>query len=168
MPHALRRLLRWLPLLPALLTLAACGFQLRGSQPLPANLTRVVIQVPTEERALVPPLRQALEARGARVEETRRPGSSLLKVDKAGFDQRTLTLAPDGTAREYELFYDVTFRLQEPNGTMGPVRRVSVLRDYSYDDTRVLGKEAESLLLQAEMRREAAARIVVQLTHLTP
>ncbi|MDD3450366.1 MAG: LPS assembly lipoprotein LptE [Gammaproteobacteria bacterium] len=146
------------------LLLSACGFQLRGSQPLPAALVAVNLQVPPGEPDLQRDLRRALEARGTRVAEA--ADASTLHILGARYDRRILSIGPDGKVREYELRYEVRFALQ-PAGAeeRAPVRSVTVLRDYSYSELRVLGKDEERDLLRTEMRREAVNRIVNQLSH---
>ena len=66
-----------------------------------------------------------------------------------------------GKEREFELVYQVAFEVTGASGEeLLAKQTVTLLRDYVFDPNAVLGKNREESVLHAEMRRDAAARIV--------
>ena len=146
-------------LLLSMLTVAGCGYQLRGAVSLPPELDAIHVDGPPGiSGALV----QALESGGGRVESTRDSRSALLQLSDERFSERVLSVDPDtGKEREFELAYRVTFRLTGGDGVeLVSTQTVSLLRDYVFDSDAVLGASREQGILRAEMRRDAAGQVV--------
>ncbi len=140
-----------------------CGYQLRGAASLPPELGAIHVTGPHDIRAAVV---RRLDGAGVPAEPADDPADdpagTVLHLADERLDRRVLSVNPD-TAREseFELAYRVTFRVTSAQGEeLVPKQTVSLLRDYVFDARAVLGKGREQELLQAEMRRDAAARIV--------
>lgn len=146
----------------AVLALSACGFQLRGSADL-GGPEAVRLGPVAGDDELHRNLQQALRAADVRI--VTEQDAPLLQVSKARFERRVLAIGTDGKAREFALRYTVRFGLQRPNEEPR-TEELTVLRNLTSDQTRVLGKIDESTLYRDEMRREAAWRIVSRLPHL--
>ena len=136
-----------------------CGYQLRGAASLPPELGVVHVTGP---RDISDAIVQLLDGAGVPVEPARGPAATVLRLSDERFDRRVLSVNPDtGKESEFELAYRVTFRVTGAEGEeLVPEQTVSLLRDYVFDARAVLGKNREQAVLQAEMRRDAAARIV--------
>ena len=144
-----------------------CGYQLRGTASLPPELGAMHVTGPDDIRAAVV---RMLDGAGIPVEPTGDPGDgqaddsagAVLHLDDERLDRRILSVNPD-TVREseFELAYHVTFRVTDAQGEeLVAKQTVSLLRDYVFDARAVLAKSREQEVLYAEMRRDAAARIV--------
>lgn len=157
----LRNSLLWV----SLITLTACGWHLRGTGPdaLAERVQKIAVRDST-----VPEV-------GAQVRLIlRRSGVSLvgdanaqaiLSLSRERYDTRVLSVDPDtGKATEYEVGYQIMVSVTRPDGTvlLAP-EALELNRDYTFDETAVLGKYAEENLLRNEIRVEAAESIVRRL-----
>ena len=139
-----------------------CGYQLRGTASLPPELGSVHVTGPRDISAAVI---RMLGGAGVPVEPARASAGTVLQIGDERLDRRVLSVNPDtGKEAEFELAYHVTFRVTGAEGEeLVPKQTVSLLRDYVFDARAVLGKSREQEALHAEMRRDAAARIVVRI-----
>lgn len=136
-----------------------CGYQLRGSVSLAPELGAVHVTGPRDISAAVV---RMLDGAGVRIEPASDSAGTVLHLGDERLDRRVLSVNPDtGKESEFELAYHVTFRVTGAEGEeLVPKQTVSLLRDYVFDTRAVLGKSREQEVLHAEMRRDAAARIV--------
>ena len=140
-------------------TAGGCGYQLRGTASLPPELGAVHVTGPRDISAAV---EQLLDGAGVQVEAAPGSAGTVLRIDDERLDRRVLSISPEtGKESEFEIAYRVTFRVTGAQGEeLVPMQTVSLLRDYVFDARAVLGKSREQDVLHAEMRRDAAARIV--------
>lgn len=148
-----------------LLSMAGCGFYLKGDKPLPPELSEVYLQVPGHtviQSRLEETLRTLLTRRGARVVNNN-SARGRLSVARIEEKTRVLSVGPTGKGIEYEIEttveFDYTFngKLRVPRDTL------SVLREYSFNSARALAKEAEREQLQKEMQEELAGLILLRI-----
>jgi len=152
-----------IPLLAAaLLLLASCGFQLRGTAPLP--FASLYIQAPVHSQLAVQ-LRRAVRATdGTRLTETPEEAQVVLQILNEGQEKKILSLSGGGRVSEYELRYRVSFRLTDAkNREHIPASELLLRRDYSFNDEQALAKEAEEKLLYRHMRDDAVQQLVRRL-----
>lgn len=143
------------------LTLAACGFQLRGA----ADLSFKTLYIQGPKLSISRELQQSLKANGIQVVETAEGAELLLELVNEVNEKRILSLSGGGLVREYELNYIVNFRTREPaNALWGPVQTVQVRRDFSYNDNALLGKLDEEAKLNVDMRKDAVREVLRRLT----
>lgn len=158
------RALRLAALAGLLLTLglsAGCGFHLRGSRDLPVASVQVVDAGGAP--ALAAEVRRHLQFRGVRVTDAS-PGA-VVRLSGEGIEQHVLSVdANTGKVREFELDYSVTVALADAAGqAVGEPERLSVTRDYTFDETAVLGKFEERHLLEQQLREDVAEAVVRRL-----
>lgn len=144
------------------LLLSACGFQLRGVQDL--SFTTLYMQGAT---TINKPLKKSLEVNGVSVVNNPEKAELFMELVSESSQQNILSLSGSGRVREFELLYRVSFRLRNPaSETWGEVQTVQNRRDFSYDDSQLLGKQAEETRLFDDMKadtvREIMRRLVVQ------
>lgn len=142
-----------------LLSLTACGFQLRGNYQLPPTLQHVAIDAP-QFSEFAEHAKQRFELAGATVVAA---GDNLTRIEILNDDlsRRTLSLSASGQVAEYELIYKVSYVLVNAAGERRPMQ-VEVFRDYQDDPNFALAKTREREVLVAEMREQAAQRLVRQ------
>ena len=92
------------------LLLGACGFHLRGSAPLPAEMSVTYIQGTSEFDPLYDDFRTALESRGARVTQDRGEATAVLNILENNTDTDVLTVDLSGKALEYRYQPEHSFR----------------------------------------------------------
>ena len=142
-----------------IVAVGGCGYHLRGAVSLPPDLVGIHVEgPPVVSRALV----LLLEGGGISVAPRPDSASSVLKLSGERFDRRVLSVdSVTGKEREFELVYQVAFEVTGASGEeLLAKQTVTLLRDYVFDPNAVLGKNREESVLHAEMRRDAAARIV--------
>jgi LPS-assembly lipoprotein len=140
-----------------LLTLAACGFHLRGMQDMPFKT--LYIQK-SGETQLVKDLQRSLASSGVQVVPT-------LMGEKN--DKKILSLGGSGKVKEYELVYQVVLRMRDASSeTWGAPQTVEIRRDYSYSDTQLLAKDYEESRMYSDMRADATREIMRRLNAQKP
>jgi LPS-assembly lipoprotein len=149
------------------LTLAACGFQPRGIQPLPFASLHVATAEGSELGAA---LKRNIRTLGStRLTDTPQEAQAVFSVIGEAREKSVLSLSGTGRVREFQLRYRFAFKVHDLKGRefIAPTEIV-LTRDISFSDERVLAKEQEEALLyrdmqndlvQQLMRRLAAARI---------
>jgi LPS-assembly lipoprotein len=149
-------------LLAATLLVAACGFQLRGTAPLP--FTSLYIQAPVTSQLAVQ-LKRAVRATDAtRVADTPGEAQVILQIMNELQEKQILSLSGGGRVSEYQLRYRVSFRLTDAkNREHIPASEILLKRDYSFNDEQALAKEAEEKLLYRHMRDDAVQQLVRRL-----
>ncbi|GIK25178.1 MAG: LPS-assembly lipoprotein LptE [Betaproteobacteria bacterium] len=148
------------------LMLAACGFQLRGAQPLPFSS----LYVPADSWETGALLKRNIRAlNSTQLTETPQEAQAVFTLLGEAREKNILSLSGTGRVREYQLRYRLAFRVHDLKGRefIAPTEIVLV-RDISFSDERVLAKEQEEALLyrdmqndmvQQLMRRMAAAKV---------
>jgi len=154
-------------LLAAALLLASCGFQLRGTAPLP--FTSIYVQAPVTS-ALAGQLRRAvLASNGTRIADVPEEAQVVLQILNEKQEKQILSLTGGGRVSEYQLRYRVGFRLTDSkNREHIPASELLLKRDYSFSDEQALAKEQEEALLYRDMRNDAVQQLVrrLQAAHL--
>ncbi len=159
------RSMAWLLAGGAVISLAGCGFHLRGAVELPPQMARTYIQG-DPYGALERGLRAQLQAAGARVVDEAAGATATLRVAAKHWQRRVLSVGADAKVSEYELSYRVTFSVQGREGDiLIPPEEVSVVRDFRFDPNDVLGKTGEQGLLREEMERDMVQAIMRRIGH---
>jgi LPS-assembly lipoprotein len=149
-------------LLAATLLVAACGFQLRGTAPLP--FASLYVQAPVTSQLAVQ-LRRAVRATdGTRLADTPEEAQVILQITNELTEKKILSLSGGGRVSEYELRYRVAFRLTDSkNREHIPASELLLRRDFSFNDEQALAKEHEERLLYRHMRDDAVQQLVRRL-----
>lgn len=156
-----RRSESWLFVALAVILLASCGFQLRGQAKLPFRTMYV-----EAGESLGADLKRALTSNGVEVREDRTQAQAVLKILGEARKKHILAISGGGRVREYRLEGKVTYQVDTPSGenVLKPVE-ILITRDYSYDDTIILAKEAEEQLLWRDIQNDAVQQILIRLSH---
>jgi LPS-assembly lipoprotein len=147
-------------LLSSLLLLASCGFQLAGAGRLPAAMESTWLSSVEPRSEFSDSLREALRLRGLRIVDERAEGGATLSVSEDATGQRILSVSARNIPREYEVFYRVTFSLEADGRELISNEPLLVRRNYTYDETQVLGKEREEDQLRRALAEELARQVV--------
>lgn len=152
------------------LTLAACGFQLRGStgaysmpfssiflafpdtSPLGNELRR---NLRAGDRIVVTPTQEGAQARFEVLTETR--------------NKAILSLNNLGRVREYLLTYTLVFQVRDAAGNLmlGPTE-ITLRRNLAFSEEAVLAKEGEEALLYRDMQSDLVQQIMRRLAAIQP
>jgi LPS-assembly lipoprotein len=148
--------------LAALLT--ACGFQLRGAQPLP--FTSLHIDTPTTSAEIGAALRRNIRALGStQLTNTPQEAQAVFSVIGESKEKNILSLSAAGRVREFQLRYRFAFRVHDLKGReFIPPTEIVLVRDISFSDERVLAKEQEEALLYRDMQNDMVQQLMRRLS----
>ena len=151
-------------LMIAAVMVSACGFHLQGRVPLPTALstTRVVAQ--DDQTDFVQGLRRALITSGGKLTEQGEKATGIVRIHKDEVTRKIISVSANNLPREYEVTYTVEFSVDGTAGELLPSQKVSVTRDYSFDETKLLAKENEQALLREGMARDLVAIVMRRLS----
>lgn len=153
-----------LAIVVAALLVAACGFQLRGEARLPPMMDRTYLAVADDSTLFVRELGLLLEANG--VERVAEAGSdaATLRIDSQRIRREPLSVSGRARVREYELIFEVTWRLETPSGEVAFERdTLRLARDYSFDENEILAAQREEEFLRDDLGRAMAAQLLRRL-----
>ncbi len=142
--------------------ITSCGFQLRGEATF--NFTSLHLQAETAPR-VAQAVTQNLQEKGIQMTTTPKEAQVVLYLGHETVESRTLSVsAISGKMEEIELNVRVEMEIKRSDGTvLSEQQTISLLRDYSFDETAVLAMGAEAEVLQEELFREIVAQVIRRL-----
>ena len=146
--------------------ITGCGFHLRGAPTLPDNVNTVVIDSARAHAPLAIALNERLNVYGLSTTGTSaldRNQSVNIYLLPENLERRLLSVYASGQVAEYELIYNVRYRVLFPDSDP-IVAQFEVVRDYQDDPDQVLAKSRELELVLDEMRTEAADILIRRLS----
>lgn len=146
--------------------LAACGFQLRAAPDIPAEMSRTYISADDKISLFYRTLRSELKNAGVQLVDSPARASAVFSIlaDKTG--QRVLSVSARNVPREFEVFYTVFYSVESGNSMIMLPQSLTRTKDYTYDETLVLGKAREEELLREAIVDDLVEVILKQLSSL--
>ncbi len=153
--------LRLLILILAVLVNHGCGFQLRGSLDLSADISPLYIEQ-NSAYELARELKRLLEINKIVIADDSARANSQLTLLSENKSRRVLSVDGDGRAREYLLTYtvDITIKIKQSKEIQDTV---SLSRSLLFDPEAVLAATNESAILYRDMQKNAARLILLKL-----
>ena len=149
-----------------MLGLSGCGFQLQGALTVPAGMQRTYIATDDEYSVFYRRLREQLTANGVEVVDA--PDASVatltIHIDETG--QRVLSVSARNVPTEYEVYYSIEYSVSRVAQTLQPRQFLTQTRDYTYDETLVLGKAHEEQLMRDSIADDLVRIVLKQLESL--
>ena len=144
------------------LSLAACGFQLRGSAELGFNTLYIALPESSELRAALE--RTITSGSNTRIAANPQEADAVLTVTRDFQGKNILSLSSAGRVREHQLVRTVHFRVATGKGEeLLPEGEIVLRRDLSYNDNVVLAKEAEEQVLWRDIQNDLVQQILRRL-----
>lgn len=144
------------------LLLTACGFHLRGSANMP--FTSLYVDAGNPSTAFIRDLRRNIEANKVTLVDSPEQADAVLNIVFEKFDKQILSLGGGGRVTEFSLTFRVSLRAYDlEQQDLIPAVEMVIRRDYTFDDTKLLAKEAEEALLFKSMRADMVQQIVRRL-----
>jgi len=143
------------------LTLASCGFRLRGTADVPFQ----TLYVPNSDSGIALDLKRNVQAgTQAKVVDDAKQAEAVLVFSEEFREKNILSLTSQGRVREFQLRYRVGFRVHDgKGGEFIPQTSIALTRDITFNDTDVLAKEAEEQLLFRDMQSDMVQQIMRRL-----
>jgi LPS-assembly lipoprotein len=146
----------------AAVTLAGCGFQLRGEAAVGFKTLEVSAVGPSQ---VAPEIRRTLATGPTRVVTTAKGAEAQLRILQEARDKIVATITGTGTVYEYELRLTVRYELLVPGRELPMIAPTETIakRLITYSASAPTAKEAEEQLLFKDMQVELAGRILRQI-----
>lgn len=146
------------------LSLAGCGWHLRGSQSVSLDGQRIAVVNDTESRPLFRDVEAILGDLGASVVGPGANAEARLQLLREGVSRRTLAGAGDDGIAEYELSYALRFRVLGPDETpWSQAETVRAADSYEINEANVLAGEARREDLSVFLRQQAVRLMAARL-----
>lgn len=143
--------------------LGGCGFKLRGTESF--FFTRIAI-TPNPGGAVAQELRRSFGG-AVQVLPNDAPVTQaqvILNVPTEQRDKVVVGSSASGQVREFQLRLRVQFNLATPQGrVLMPSDSITLQRDFSYNESAALAKEAEEVLLYRDMQSDIIQQILRRL-----
>ena len=150
-----------------LLFLGACGFQLRGSYPLPFETLYIALPEASELHAVLK--RAVIAGSSAKVVSSPAQADATLTVLGDGLAKNVLSITAAGRAREFQLVRSFSFRVVTKDGRDWlPPNQIVLRRDISFNDDQVLSKESEEVLLWRDIQNDLVQQVLRRLSTAKP
>lgn len=149
------------------LLLSGCGFKLRGPQHLEFATLHIGV---SELTTLGASLRRLIATTGSTtVTEDVAQADARLQILANERGREILSLTGAGKVREYQLTQTLRFQLLDKAGkTLIAPTSISAAREYTFDDSQVLGKEQEEALLYKDMQNDLLQQLMRRLATVPP
>lgn len=156
---AVRRVLRagWIFVV---LLCTGCGFHLQGAEPLPAEVATTFIATDQPFSPFYRLLTRELRTRQVNVVPNAASGAATLRILRDETGQRVLSVSARNVPREYEVYYIIEFSLEADGRTLIDRQRLVRSRNYTWDETEVLGKLAEEETLREALARDLVTQVL--------
>lgn len=154
-------LFRALFLVPLLLT--ACGFQLRGSTDFPPGMSAVYIDAPDRFSPFYRELTKTLRETELTLSKNPIDADTVIRVLNDETGRRALSVSARNVPREYEVFYLVRFAVLIADEEVLTPQQFILTRDYTFDETQVLGKALEEEVLRESLAVDLVGLLVQRL-----
>lgn len=147
-----------------LFALTACGFHLRGREPLPPQLHTLYLESNSPYSELTKQLRHVLQSIKITLASSPQAAPVTLQILTDNFNQQVTSIGTSGQTSTYLLTYTVSYQLLDYSGKViaGP-ETVTNSHSYSITTNQVLGSINNQVILEGQMRREIIFQILDRL-----
>lgn len=145
------------------LFLSSCGFQLRGDYLMSPQLKTLHLSSTDKFGELTRQVKQHLSINNIKLVPNATKDVAQLRLLKDSLNRRALSVFPNGQVAEYELIYSVRYQLAISPDDIRSFE-FELNRDYQDDPNVALAKSRELDLMLSEMRKEAANKILRDLS----
>ena len=147
-------------ILSASLTLAGCGFHLRGQSTLPF----ATLYVPGNSPLVIELKRNVASGTQTKLVDSVESSQAQLLISNEVREKVILSLNSAGRVREFQLRYRLAFRVIDGKGRdYLPLNQIALTRDISFNDSQVLAKESEEALLYRDMQTDMVQQVLRRL-----
>ena len=150
----------------ALTLLAGCGFHLQGALTTPAAMQRTYIEAIERNSLFHRELQAQLRAAGVQLVELPTDATAILTISIDETDQRVLSVSTRNVPTEFEVYYTVEYGLISGEESLLAPQYLTLTRDYTYDETLVLGKAREEALMRDAIVQDLVRIVLKQLSSL--
>ncbi|MBI5784322.1 MAG: hypothetical protein HZA64_02600 [Rhodocyclales bacterium] len=149
------------------LLVSACGFHLRGAYSLPFDTLYIAQPESSELRAIIK--RNVEASTQTRITDAANEAQATLKIISDTPVKKILSLNSAGRVREYQLTRTFVFAVaNNAGGEYLPQNSIILSREMTFDDSAVLSKEAEEVLLWRDIQNDLVQQLLRRLAAVKP
>ena len=143
-------------------TLCACGFHLRGHEKITSTDSSNIVVLSSSAPNVSSEVTSLLNLGGAHIVTARDEADYILTLSDETFDRQVLSVsAATGKVKEYQLTLNARMSVSGKKGeNLVNNESVGVTRDYTFDDTSILGKSNEESVLREDLVKQVSMQIV--------
>jgi LPS-assembly lipoprotein len=145
---------------------AGCGFRLEGAATLPEGVATVYVSIPDELSPFAVELRRGLDRAGARRAGSAGEADAVIRVHDDRTGRRVLSVSARNTPQEYEIYYAIDYSIDRAGDEAVPAQRLELVRNFSFDESRLLAKDREEEILRVALARDLADLVLRRLDSL--
>lgn len=151
-----------------LLLLSGCGFHLRGSVNLSADMQTLHLESSAGESDILQELRRALNSSNVEVVNTSQPGVYSLGIGQEEVEERVLSVNSNARAGEYELSISVPVQLRSGQVLVFGPETLTIEKVYLADPNNAVAKQEEREIMEEEIRVEIVVQVLRLLQNINP
>jgi LPS-assembly lipoprotein len=130
----------------------------------PAEMSRTYIQTPDRHSLFYRRLRDSFRTAGVDIVDSPVEATATFSIASDDTGQRVLSVSARNVPTEFEVYYTVVYGVETADRSLLPVRTQTLTRDYTWDETLVLGKEKEEQLLREAIVDDLVRVVMIQLS----
>ncbi len=146
--------------------LAGCGFHLQGEVTAPPEMQRTYIAPLERNTQFHRELRRQMQASGVELVDAPDEATAILTISEDDTGQRVLSVSARNVPTEYEVYYTIEYGIVSGQQSLRAPQRITLTRDYTWDEMFVLGKAREEDLLREAIVRDLVRRVMKQISTL--
>lgn len=155
---------RWLLVSLLLSVLSGCGFHLRSDPAVPPAMARTYIAADDRYSLFYRTFRRQLANAGAELVDSPAGATAEFAILTDDTGQRVLSVSARNVPTEFEVYYTVYYSVRSGGKTLLEPQLHTLTRDYTYDETRVLGKAREEELLRNAIVEDLVRLVMIQVS----
>jgi len=148
-------------LLVLTLSVAACGFRLRGEANLPPPLQHVHLQIADPFSPLKRDLEAALARAGAQVADKSGDGVAEITLTQVSLAPVVRSVGATAFVNEFSMIYHVELAIADGAGkSLLPLQVIEHSRDFTFDQSQAIGTNVEQDEIKKEMERDMVQTVM--------
>jgi len=136
---------------------------MQGDLDVPPTMQHTYIATEDEYSVFYRELRRQLEENGVEVVSTPIDATATLSIHIDKTAQRVLSVSARNVPTEYEVFYSIEYSVESGEDVLLSRQFLNLTRDYTYDETLVLGKAHEEQLMRDAIASDLVRIVLKQL-----
>ena len=137
---------------------------MRGASTVPPEMSQTYINANDHHSLFYRSLRRGLRDAGVEVVDSVADASAVFTIYSDITGQRVLSVSARNVPREFEVYYSVNYALDTPDASLLSPQAQTLTRDYTWNETLVLGKEKEEQLLREAIVDDLIRVVMIQLS----
>jgi LPS-assembly lipoprotein len=159
-------MLSWVTLASCAVLLTGCGFHLQGNGALPESSRKVRIVTADEVTPFAVELRRAIERSGGQVTSIAAEADIVIRIQRDRSGRRVLSVSARNTPQEYEIYYSIEYSVDRGGQEVLERQPLELVRNMSFEDSQLLAKDREEVILREAMARDIAMLVTRRLESL--